>query len=330
MVDLAAVLLDPRVVDPEPLVREVADDGRHAIAAVPALDELGQPLARALADEHEDLALAVAQQLLHEMAADEARGPGDEVGHVVSSPAVGTQPIRRHRLRRAPRRPRNGPPRPRRRRTPLGAPEADDARQPLRPAVDERHAPAALGEAERGARGGDAQVAPERELEAPGQAPAADGGDGWLGRRAPGEAHRAVGVVQPRGVGLDRLEVGARAEAHAPRAGEDEHARVVVGLERVQAVAQAFGRGAVDRVTATGTIDGEDGRRADPLVAHLVGHGRTLVGLAATLHAKSRAPVTARRRPRPSKSRRDSFGSASLRGGAGIPDFHAQRHRKTH
>jgi hypothetical protein len=57
---------------------------------------------------------------------------------------------------------------------------------------------------------------------------------------------------------------------------------------------------------------------------------RLLVGLAATSHAKSRAPITVRRRPRPSKSQRDSFGSASLPDGAGIPGFHTQRHRKTH
>jgi hypothetical protein len=62
-----------------------------------------------------------------------------------------------------------------------------------------------------------------------------------------------------------------------------------------------------------------------------------LVGLAATLHAKSRAPITARRRPRPSKYQGYSFGTngfavgaPSLPGGAGIPGFHAQRHHKTH
>ena len=57
------------------------------------------------------------------------------------------------------------------------APEPDDPRQPLRAAVDQRHAPAALGEAERRALGGDAQVAPQRELQSARQAPARDRGD---------------------------------------------------------------------------------------------------------------------------------------------------------
>ena len=48
--------------------------------------------------------------------------------------------------------------------------ETDDARQPLRAAVDQRHAPAPLGIAEPRALGRDAQVAPQRELEPAGQA----------------------------------------------------------------------------------------------------------------------------------------------------------------
>ena len=78
------------------------------------------------------------------------------------------------------------------------AAHADDARQALRAAVDQRHAPAALGEAERRALGGDPQVAPQRELEAAGQAPAGDRGDRRLGRRQAGEAQRPVGVVEAR------------------------------------------------------------------------------------------------------------------------------------
>ena len=85
VVDVAAVLVDPALLDAEALLREVADDGRDALAALPGLGQLRQALLRALAHEHEDLALAVAQQLLHEMAADEAGGAGDEVGQSVSS-----------------------------------------------------------------------------------------------------------------------------------------------------------------------------------------------------------------------------------------------------
>ena len=61
---------------------------------------------------------------------------------------------------------------------------ADDARQALRAAVDERDAPAALGEAEPRVRVADAQVAPQRQLEPAGEAPAADRGD----RRASGSS----------------------------------------------------------------------------------------------------------------------------------------------
>ena len=106
-------------------------------------------------------------------------------------------------------------------------PGADDAREALRAAVDQRDAPAALGAAERGGGGGDAQVAPERELEAAGEAVAGDRGDRRLGGGEAGEAERAAG-----GVGverLDRLQVGAGAEGCVARAGEDEHRGVIVG-----------------------------------------------------------------------------------------------------
>ena len=103
--------------------------------------------------------------------------------------------------------------------------------QPLRAAVDQRDAPAALGEAERRALGGDPQVAPQRQLEPAGQAPARDRGDRRLRRRQAGEAQRPVLEVEARRERLDRLQVGARAERHAAGAGEDQHAGVVVGLE---------------------------------------------------------------------------------------------------
>ena len=50
--------------------------------------------------------------------------------------------------------------------------QPDDARQALGPAVHQRHAPAALGEAQLGALGRDPQVAPQRQLQTAGQAPA--------------------------------------------------------------------------------------------------------------------------------------------------------------
>ena len=69
---------------------------------------------------------------------------------------------------------------------------------------------------------GDAQVAPERELEAAGEAVAGDRGDRRLGRREAGEAERAAGRVGVER--LDRLQVGAGAEGLLAGAGEDEHA----------------------------------------------------------------------------------------------------------
>ena len=86
---------------------------------------------------------------------------------------------------------------------------ADHAGQALGAAVDQRHAPAALEEAEGRLRGGDPQVAPERQLDPAGQAPAVDRGDRRLGGRQPGRPHRPVGMVD---VEVHRLQVGAGAE----------------------------------------------------------------------------------------------------------------------
>ena len=61
-----------------------------------------------------------------------------------------------------------------------------DPPQALRAAVDQRHSPAPLEQAERRVLGRDAQVAPQGDLEPPGQAPAADRGDrrAWTASRA--------------------------------------------------------------------------------------------------------------------------------------------------
>ena len=117
----------------------------------------------------------------------------------------------------------------------------------------------------------DAQVAPQRELEAAGQAPAADRGDRRLAtavRRV--KPSGPVGRVEALGEGLDRLEVGARAERDAAGAGEDQHARVVVGLEARRRPRAARGGRPVDGVAALRAVDGQDRGGADPLVADLV------------------------------------------------------------
>ena len=145
------------------------------------------------------------------------------------------------------------------------AAEADDPRQPLRAAVDQRHAPAALEQAESRALGGDAQVAPQRKLDAARQAPARDRRDRRLLRHDAGEAHRAFGVV-----GLerrDRLEIGARAEGDVSGAGQDHHARVVVGLERSQRLAERLRGRPVDGVAALRAVDRHHGGAAGALVA---------------------------------------------------------------
>ena len=82
------------------------------------------------------------------------------------------------------------------------------------------------------------------------------------------------GSSRRAGERLDRLEVGAGAERDAARAGEDEHARVVVGLEAPRTpVEQPLGGRAVDGVAPVRAVDGEHGGGADALVADLVGHG---------------------------------------------------------
>ena len=82
VVDLAAEELDVLIGDPEPALREVADDADDAVVVdPPAAAKLLQPALRALADEHVDRALALEQEL-HEIAPDEAGCAGDEVAHV--------------------------------------------------------------------------------------------------------------------------------------------------------------------------------------------------------------------------------------------------------
>ncbi len=121
-------------------------------------------------------------------------------------------------------------------------PRPDDARQPLGAAVDQRHAPAALGEAERGRLGGDAQVAPERQLQPARQAPAGDGGDRRLRRRNAREAERAARVVEPRAEALDAFRSAPAQKATPPGAGEHHDAGVVVGLEAVVGLLEQLAR----------------------------------------------------------------------------------------
>ena len=85
VLDVTGVGGDPLVADPEVGLAEVTDDrsdpGTPGSCCLPLLDQRLEPVLRALTAEHEDLALAVVDQLLDEVAADETGGAGDEVGH---------------------------------------------------------------------------------------------------------------------------------------------------------------------------------------------------------------------------------------------------------
>ena len=84
MVDTAQAL-DVFVGDAEARLGEVADDADDALVVdAPAVAKLLEPALRALADEDVDRALAL-EQLLDEVATDEAGGAGDEVAHLISS-----------------------------------------------------------------------------------------------------------------------------------------------------------------------------------------------------------------------------------------------------
>ena len=82
------------------------------------------------------------------------------------------------------------------------------ARQPDRAAVDQRHAPAPAVDAEHGVARGDAQVAPERELEPARDGVALDRGDHRL--------RRAACASAPSGRRRPRVDAVAAPVGHAP------------------------------------------------------------------------------------------------------------------
>ena len=137
-----------------------------------------------------------------------------------------------------------------------GPPVPDDARQADGAEVAQRHAEAAAEHSEDGVLGGDTQVAPEGQLNAPGHGVALDGGDDRLAQRQPRRSHRAGPVVGdgpaiPLG---HRFEVGAGAEGCAgPR--EDGHGTVVVLVEGHEGLTQLVGAQAVDGIAALGPVD---------------------------------------------------------------------------
>ena len=144
-----------------------------------------------------------------------------------------------------------------------GPPVPDDAGQADGAEVAQRDAEAAAEDAEDRILGGDAQVAPQGELDAAGHGVALDGGDDGLAQRQPGGPHGSGPVVGdgPAVTLGHRLEVGTGAERPAGP-GEDGHGTVVVLVEGHEGLPQLVGADAVDRIAAFGPVDGDHRHRS--------------------------------------------------------------------
>ena len=177
-----------------------------ARAAPQPLDQRLELLARALAHEHVDVALAV-EQPLDQVAADEAGRAGDEIGRIASPFRVRSKPIR---LRR--NRPRPSPPA--KRAAPAGRRRASRGRLGLeREAVVERQ-PEAL---DRGAAVGEHRLLREaRRAARPAPARARGGGRRGTTSLTSPMARRLVGV--DRAAGEDQVERAAHARRCAAAA----------------------------------------------------------------------------------------------------------------
>ena len=111
--------------------------------------------------------------------------------------------------------------------------------QPDRAEVDQRHAESPVEDAEGGVARGDAQVAPERELEAARDRVALDRRDHRLVELHARRPHRPVARLRASRLARPRqlLQVEAGAEV-AARAGQDGHRQRFVGVEALEAVDQ--------------------------------------------------------------------------------------------
>ncbi len=152
------------------------------------------------------------------------------------------------------------------------APEPHDARQPHRPAVDQRHAPAAAEDAEHRVLLDDPQVAPQRQLKSARNGVSGDGGDHRLTQQHARGAHRPVAIGRDA-VALGRsgtLEVGAGAEGAACTP-QHAHARLLVGVKRAERVGERLRGRPVDRVADLRLI--EDHRRDGTVALDHDAHG---------------------------------------------------------
>jgi hypothetical protein len=126
---------------------------------------------------------------------------------------------------------------------------ADDARQPHRAAVDQRHAPASAEHPEDRAFRGHPQVAPQGQLQSAGHRVALDGGDHRLGQQPPRRPHRTLAdrvvALALAGSGYGQVEPGAERPA---RPGQHGGRGFRIGLEGVEGGSQLQGGVGVHRV----------------------------------------------------------------------------------
>ena len=129
-----------------------------------------------------------------------------------------------------------------------------------RAAVDQRHAPAPAEHAEHRIRRGDAQIAPERELESAGDRVALDRGDHRLRQQHARRAQRTVAV--------DATSDCRRRSATAFRSAPAQNvpsapvstatSLVVVGVEATERLRERRGGRTVDGVAHLGSVDRDD------------------------------------------------------------------------
>ena len=144
---------------------------------------------------------------------------------------------------------------------------ADDPRQPLRAAVDQRDAAAPLGEAEAGVGSPTRRSHQSASSKPPARHQPVIAAIVGFGEHHAGEAERPLRQVEPRAERLEALRSAPAQNASSPAPVSDEHTRLVVGDEATERVVQLLRGRAVDRVAALGAVDGDQGSRAGTLVA---------------------------------------------------------------
>jgi hypothetical protein len=169
----------------------------------------------------------------------------------------------------------------------------DEPRQPDGAAVHERDAEAATEDAEDGALRGDAQVAPQGELETAGHGVTLDGCDDRLGRQHPRDAERRLAVVLDAHL-TDGVQVRPRAEA-ASRAGEHRDGQRLVGVKARKGRGQRACGAAIDGVADVRTVDGHH-QDAAVAIAPDRAHAPIFARIARPPWRRARTPGTMRAR----------------------------------